>query len=399
MRLERLMVFNIKVRDIVSFILITFALFVAFQPDYFSTVGFLELMNQYFRIMVIIFLIVYVFLFGWGYSFKISLIISAFYILQAFLDYYHDEDIQMNYFMMYIAISFFFELKLQENFKFTIKLLAILLGIYICINLFTVFMFPEGLFLSAVTQNPCYFLGHRNTIVKIAIPAIICESIYFSMDHKKKAKLFTALIWLINFIVEYKVWSGSGMISLAVLAAVYIITCFYPKLIMCWEIYVTGICAFLCISIFRLQDKMAFIIEDILHKDLSMTGRTNFWDIGISFIKKNFFTGTGRISSIYLGKDYVGFQTLHSFYLDTLFRGGIILTLVLTIVILYSTKNISSIKNNSQKAILNAGLAGYLCLGLVEPISDNIQALMFLIMIIGYWTVRFCNENKIEYNC
>ena len=48
------------------------------------------------------------------------------------------------------------------------------------------------------------------------------------------------------------------------------------------------------IVLLRLQNIFSFIIQNILGKDLTFTGRTRIWDNAIEFIKARFIIGYGK---------------------------------------------------------------------------------------------------------
>ncbi len=81
------------------------------------------------------------------------------------------------------------------------------------------------------------------------------------------------------------------------------------------------------ITFFKIQYLFSFIIVDILHKDLTMTGRTNVWNIGFE----------GFFSSPLLGCGFSS-KTIDNGYVQLLFIGGIIGTIAYFIFLQSSLK-------------------------------------------------------------
>ncbi|MFR3202482.1 MAG: O-antigen ligase family protein [[Clostridium] leptum] len=69
--------------------------------------------------------------------------------------------------------------------------------------------------------------------------------------------------------------------------------CFVDKLFNFRNYLILNILLFFVIVIFRMQNLFAFLIEDILHKNLTLTGRTVIWDRTLELIGEKPILGHG----------------------------------------------------------------------------------------------------------
>ena len=90
------------------------------------------------------------------------------------------------------------------------------------------------------------------------------------------------------------------------------------------------------VTFFNIQHFFSFIIVDILHKDLTMTGRTNVWNIGYKGFFSSPIWGCG-ISS----------QTIDNGFVQCLYMAGLIGTLFFIIFISYNIKYLCSSHDKS----------------------------------------------------
>lgn len=397
MQISEYLIFNVKVKNVVVFLVMALIFLTGFKADYFNQIALYNRLETVLKLATVFCVFAYVFFYQRKKNFHISLLMSCYYGLMSFLDWLHGEDIQIVYLMTCVAVLVFMEAQLQDDFVLTIRYLSFFLSVYIIINLLTILKYPDGLFSSGITHNPCYLLGHRNSIVKYAIPMITSCSVWAYIKKKNYYPIYVGVVFLINLFSAYKVWSGSALIALVMMLGVTM-TAYYIKRMKFKWVYFGALAAFIAISILRLQDKFAFLIEGILHKDLTMTGRTDFWDIGLPYIRQNFWMGTGKVGGEYLGGYLTSFTTLHSFYLDMLFRGGLLLFLAFWGVIFITSRGIASTENYVINNIFLGCMSGYLCVGLVEPITDAVFLLLFVVLLVGYWGAEWSKQNEIQNN-
>lgn len=280
-------------------------------------------------------------------------------------------------FEIIVAIVFFwfFETLIKTDFIATCKGIYWVLLIYVFINLLTVLIWPNGMYLSEVTHNACYFLGHKNSAVKFMIPFLFCAGILYESGELNKRVLYVEYILCI--IVPLISRSSSALVSIIVIGICFLF--FRKRSIKSSYILIASLIMFIGINILRLQYLFSFLIEEILDKDLTLTSRTIIWDFAMLTIAQRPIMGWGT------GLNYEGLNSAHCLYFDILIEGGIVSLVLFMCILFISSKKIYKSKYHY---IVNSIYAGYLVLALVEPIQATSLKLLFLILIISQGSVK-----------
>ncbi|MBP1545703.1 MAG: O-antigen ligase family protein [Oscillospiraceae bacterium] len=228
------------------------------------------------------------------------------------------------------------ELAVKKNSRVYFKtVLSIFIPLSI-INLLTVFIVPQGLSADSYYGNVYYIIGSRNGLPPVLIPLMVYSFIYSSLSSRK----FTVPVLLFTVIVSatiLKTWSATGVAGWFIFIAFVIL--FYrtrlSQLFNSLNLSLIYIAAFFFIIVFRLQTLFSFIIEDMLHKSITFTGRTDIWDIAILLIKRSPLTGYG----VYEGHGFIFVRGLyyysHNVILEVLLQGGVV-SLVFYIAIFFT---------------------------------------------------------------
>ena len=217
------------------------------------------------------------------------------------------------------------ELAVKKNSKLYFKTI---LDIYIplaVINLLTIELFPEGLARDEYYGNVLYVIGIRNGLPPVLIPLMIYGFIYSSMKGKKftGATLFFTAVVSVSILIT---WSATGVAGLFMLLffALFIYRKSIAGVFNSLDLYAVYVLLFLGIIVFRLQSVFAFIIEDLLHKNITFTGRTDIWDIAIMLIKRSPVFGYG----VYEGHGLIftrgQYYYSHNAVLEVLLQGGVV---------------------------------------------------------------------------
>lgn len=67
-------------------------------------------------------------------------------------------------------------------------------------------------------------------------------------------------------------------------------------------------------------------------------------------------------------------------------------------VIFITSRGIASTENYVINNIFLGCMSGYLCVGLVEPITDAVFLLLFVVLLVGYWGAEWSKQNEIQNN-
>lgn len=182
-------------------------------------------------------------------------------------------------------------------------------------------------------------LSSVNGVASFIFPAL-CSAILLMFATSKK-NIWSWLLIIISFATELILWSATSLTGVFIILA-YVL-CFYGKKI---EKFIkkkiiigAALAVSLGVTFFNIQHFFSFIIVDILHKDLTMTGRTNVWNIGYKGFFSSPIWGCG-ISS----------KTIDNGFVQLLYMGGLIGTLFFIIFVFHNMKYLC---NSQYKSIPN----------------------------------------------
>lgn len=160
------------------------------------------------------------------------------------------------------------------------------LGLFVLINFATVLLFPQGMYeFNTFTQN--YFLGYRNNSIMLFFPAIIF-SIVRSLRKYNKLTLSSFVITAVSFATVILAFSATSVIGMTVFTLFLLLALInkMPNFLNIITYLAINIAYFFGVIILRLQEAFAFIIVDMLGRDLTFTGRTKIWDSALAALCK-----------------------------------------------------------------------------------------------------------------
>lgn len=196
------------------------------------------------------------------------------------------------------------------------------LGLFVLINFATVLLFPQGMYeFNTFTQN--YFLGYRNNSIMLFFPAIIF-SIVRSLRKYNKLTLSSFVITAVSFATVILAFSATSVIGMTVFTLFLLLALInkMPNFLNIITYLAINIAYFFSVIILRLQEAFAFIIVDMLGRDLTFTGRTKIWDSALAAFAKSPVFGVGEIEN-QASRDLIGATHAHNYYLDLLYKSGL----------------------------------------------------------------------------
>lgn len=278
------------------------------------------------------------------------------------------------------------ELSLRQGPDMTMDMLFYPLTVLILANFVLMCLFPYGL-CSGGTYNYSYnFLGIDNFLAPILIPYMFFVSLRSSMRSGGLDGTAYAMI-TISAISILLVWAATGLMGLAV--ALVFLLFFYQRR---FETLFNGLTSMLAgfglffgVVLFRLQNLFAFIIEDVLHKGLSFTGRTEIWDEAVRmFLKKPWlgygYTQYGKIYRLRKGKYYHG----HNIFLELGVEGGVLGLGCFLMMLGTSANQLLRHRKHPYACLISAGLLASAVMTTMEPYHDSNGLLIYGLVILGY---------------
>ena len=169
-------------------------------------------------------------------------------------------------------------------------------GSYVIINTISVVLFPHGMYASSLYEGN-YFLGYRTSWFVIYLLAVFLACYMYEREKTESSKKWATWVAVCAFLSMAIVWTVTGIFSIGLAALFY---AYWKKkdtaglsvpAIMLIEAFV-----FYEVIIRRQQEHFGFILENVFHKDVTLTARTRIWDNAIAVIQNRGFRGVGRLS-------------------------------------------------------------------------------------------------------
>ena len=276
--------------------------------------------------------------------------------------------------------------------------LSILLYLYVFINLITVVLYPNGMYSANVNEMSSrietgWFLGYRNPQVRILLPAVslafICDIIKYN-----RVRIKSYLLLLAALLTVVMIKSSTALVGFAVFLIIYFIRWKWNvKVKPIWFLAFNGV-FFLGIVVLRLQNLLSFLIVNLLHKDLSFTGRTIIWDQAILLIIQHPLFANGA-TQFPIGNYFVATHP-HNFMLYLLVKSGIVGFLFFTVSAIICAKQLEKYQESKVIQVLIMEFCAFFTMTVTESITEAIFFWIIIIMGICAKNLSDYEENKYD---
>lgn len=267
------------------------------------------------------------------------------------------------YIALILAIDYF-----TEYFNQLIKVFMLIFEFIVYFNLYDLLHTERdihGVFYSA--------LGYDNDFTKYMLCAYFIALLYNLVTSKK---LRSATLIIACHITLLYAGVGTGIVALIVMDIVLLIKFLKIGNTTVLQSFIIYLLTEFLIVFARVQNLFAFIIVDLLGKDLTFTGRTDVWNHSINRIFDHILIGHGDMNQIteYL---VIGDVYCHNGFLELLFRGGIIhLMLFITLILIID----KTMKNNFDRYTIS--ICSVVFWGIwVTSITESIYHFAVIMMI------------------
>jgi len=369
-----------------------FMLFFSFlQPWWFTTLGVIDLLYDIVKFGICAYVVLLIFKKKARFS-SIS-ITYAVYRMYIFINTCVQGNLSIGYLsesIQYICFIILLEYFIQKYKLRPLKSILFCFCVLLVINILT--YTPNGIIFEAPTEN--FLLGIRTRLADLAIPAMGLSLYYFKTTKNGKKMMvcvfFTSILF---FVLE---WVATALLCTALFFVLIFLEKFiYKKAQNTYHIFLmlAGITLTFGVVFFNVQDSFATLIETLLHKEITLTGRTEIWAVAIPLIAKKWIWGYGFQNQGDFVSLYEFITTSHNQLLQTMYYGGIVGC------VLYYTMPIKALRNCLRKenenfrsnAIFINTLFVLIVMGTVEICMDNIY---FLIMLVFMYNCKsFAGEN------
>ncbi len=294
----------------------------------------------------------------------------------------------LNYIVTIGTFCMLVELALRDDPALAVDMLVMPLTVLILINFVLLCVFPQGLCWGGTYGYRYNFLGIDNFLAPILIPHMFLVVLRSSMRHGRINWFAYAMIG-VSAVSLLLVWSATALMGLAV--ALVFLLFFYERRLQTLFNFDTalglGTGLFFSVVLFRLQNLFSFLIEGVLHKGLSFTGRTDIWDKAIDMILKSPFLGygiaqSGKVYRLYKHKYYHA----HNVFLEIMVEGGVFSLIGFLMMLERAGRQLLIYRRHPYACLISAGLMAAGVMTTMEPYLDSNGLLLYALILLGYYT-------------
>lgn len=374
---------TINIKNIFLLLFYIILLIPFFEIPYFTE--YLNKFNTLYDILLIFsFLISALYTFKQKCISKINIFIIIMLIILFFSTLINGADILfcLKDIMKILGLSLLTEYGIKHDKNNFIKSASLFLSILVYINLISIIKHPIGLYMNKTGYIENWFLGYKNTHILYILPGILFNFLN-SYNKKSKLTIYNYIFFIISFISTLLVNNGTAIIALFIILIFLLFSKYISKvnIINIKNITIAYAFLFFGIIIFRLQNIFKFLIVDILHKDLTFTGRTYIWDKAIKMISSKPLLGYGNVSFEYNKIIY----STHNMVLGVLHKIGIIGLIMFLITMFTAIKELYFTRKEYISKLLSVILTSYLIMMLTESYSFK----FFIFILVICYNVKF----------
>lgn len=264
-----------------------------------------------------------------------------------------------------------------------VKIVSVSFAVILVLNVIT--YTPGGIIFEP--SSGYYLLGIRTRIAEVAFPAIGIALYNFKITKKHKILFWTVFSSaLIFFILQWVATALTCLLILVVLLAIEKIIYKKYKNVYHWALLIVIVCVSLGVVFFHIQEIFAGLIEVFLHKQASLTGRTDLWDIAMKVVKEEWIFGHGFQEQGNFVAMYEFITTSHNQWLQTMYYGGVVGSVMYYSIPLLAIKNSmfrSKQQFNRYASILIITLFTIIFMCTTEIVMDNIYYFI-LVTILNF---------------
>lgn len=260
------------------------------------------------------------------------------------------------------------------------KLMRRLLWLYLIINIITVIIFPNGITQTGNSNAAVYFLGQPTRYAYFYLPALLfcCLEDEYKYGHLSRNTLVLYIICLITLIQAWTVGSSLTMIFLGVWFFFHDIKLFNNAVY-----FVCQIGAHIGLVYYSIQDVFSTFITVYLHKDMTLSSRTQIWQHALNEIGQSPLWGVGVLDNESVRRMF-GFVHPHNHLLQITFQCGYVGLIIFLVLIFISYKKISCCKNFLPTKIIAAFIFATGIQLLVDTVDGVRNHYIFLLAIGAY---------------
>lgn len=265
-------------------------------------------------------------------------------------------------------------------------------SLLIYINLVLIIIYPEGLYYEDPYYNN-WLLGYKNFQSCIIFPGMLFAFLDSYYSHKRIISTNSLFVILASGVTFAIIWPASSVAAffIFILGLIFFSRKQMPPFINLWNVFLISAIFFILIIVFNIQEHFAWLIEDVLKRDLSFTGRTNIiWNSSIKSFLSSPFIGFGNPDSKYARLIIFGINAhAHNDILDVLVRSGIVGLCIYIGMILCVNKRLLNYRHFIVARVMLITIASVFVLGIVGV--NYSRPTFFPMLMMAYHIENFCS--------
>lgn len=276
-----------------------------------------------------------------------------------------------------LGISTWIDYYIDKSIQKTLKCLVVMAYLFTIINFATIVFFPNGLYKTMTEKGSyylCWFLGYKNPQIRFFLPAI---GFVLVSDFTEKGTLGIKSLFYIAIVVlsESKLNSATSLIGLAIFALLYVIFGRRERLHKYFEVlklkyfYIGCAVITILVVLFSFQQYFAYLIENVLNRELDLTNRTIIWGKVLMCIADKPILGYGLQDSA-VAESYIWAPHAHNYFLQQIYVGGLIAFVVITIYWFGLSRNCEKYFNLKSTKVLMFISISMLVMGITEALTE-----------------------------
>ena len=261
-----------------------------------------------------------------------------------------------------------------------------ILELLVYANFITVLLFPKGMYQTDL-YSANWLLGYKNYQIRTILP-IICMALIRSYWKWGKIAFRAWMLLACSACTFVLVDSATALVGytlfLVLLMLYHSKEKTIPPIINLTNGIIVSAVILIGIVFFNIQTFMSFLIENILGKSLTFSGRLPVWKMSILYFLKKPILGYGYLSGDEYEQMYNSILWAahpHNYILYILLTGGLLLGIITIIGYWMANQNINrNIKSIYGKIVLFT-LCCFLIMGITEAITATV--LLYPMLVLG----------------
>ncbi|MCC8088845.1 MAG: O-antigen ligase family protein [Rikenellaceae bacterium] len=246
-----------------------------------------------------------------------------------------------------LAVQYMFE----EDILLCMDVITLISEILVYVNFLTIILFPNGMYtrtLAFYQDSTNYFLGQDNTHIMYYLMAIVVSLIrrYYYTSGDLKLKIREWILISVCVLSVFICQQGMARIIIFILMFYFVFRKFINKFgafnILSYSIVIIAVVVI--VVILQNVSFLSIIVQNVLGKSMTLSGRTTIWNRAVGYIISNPVTGYGYLDSataLTMLKQY----SAHNMYLQILMETGVIGFVLFLGAIVLTVRNLYRIRN------------------------------------------------------